>query len=175
VADPAESQGARYVLRYTLTFEDMLGAGRFYQQRTLERVLLLFAGGLLVGVVLLAVRPTIGLAMIVAFAALLLMTKYQITTRLFGPRRVKNLIGRVVQLSLSDAGIDSSGPLSTSQIPWSSVTKVRANGRYMLLLGDSLLLVWVPASAFATPAEMAAVVDYARRRSAEPHPPGPSV
>jgi len=71
-----------------------------------------------------------------------------------------------VELALTDEGIAWTGPISSGQMPWASVTEVRTNSRTVLFIGDRLLLAYAPAAAFATPGELADAVAYSRRQVA---------
>lgn len=160
------SAAPTYVIRYTLTFGAALEAGRFFQARLYRWYLLAAGAGLLAGAVVSVYYPPVGLAIVGACAALVLMAKFAVMDRVFGRRQLRGLIGRTVELALRDGGIAWEGPLSSGHIPWTSITEVRTSRRTVLFVGDRLLLAYAPADAFATPGEQAEVIAYARRQIA---------
>jgi hypothetical protein len=140
-----------YVISYAYSFDDALEAGRFFQARLYQWYVVALGLGVFAGAILMVNGVSFGLTILLFCAALLLMARFAVMDRLFGRRRIKSLIGRKVELVLSDDGIAWTGPISTGQMPWASVTEVRANDKTVLWIGDRLLLAHAPARSFATP------------------------
>lgn len=55
---------------------------------------------------------------------------------------------------------------SHRHVPWSALTAVRSNARTVIFVRDRVLLGYLPASAFASPADQADIVRFARERIA---------
>lgn len=155
-----------YVIRFTIAIDTSLDAGRLFAARSLGLYRLALGVGLLAGAVLTLYDPGVGLPIVAFCAILLLLTRFPVINRLLGRRRLRSMLGRTMELALGDDGIAWVGPLSSGQIPWSSVTEVRANGRTVLFIGDRLVLAYAPAASFASADEQSAVIEYARRRVA---------
>lgn len=155
-----------YVIPYTYSFENALEAGRFFQARLYRWYVVVLGLGLLAGAIVAVYNLTLGLQIVLFSAAMLLMARFAVMDRLFARRRMRSLIGRTMELVLSDDGIAWTGPVSSGHMPWASVTEVRANSKTVLFIGDRLLLAYAPADAFATPDDRADVVAYSRRQVA---------
>jgi hypothetical protein len=166
-AGPATSlEAPAYLIRYTLTFGAALEAGRFFQARLYRRYLLAAGAGLLIGAVISVAYPALGLGIVGACAALVLMAKFAVMDRVFGRRQLRGQIGSIVELSLSDDGIAWAGPLGSGRTPWTSVTEVRTNGRMVLFVAGRVLLGYAPAGSFTSETEQAEVVAFSRRQVA---------
>ena len=167
LADPdtadATVAAPAYVIPYTYSFEDALDAGRFFQERVYRWYVGVLSVGVLAGVIFTISGASFVLPITLFCAAMLLMARFSVMDRLVSGRRLRSLIGRGMELVLNHDGIAWTGPLSTGQIPWASVTEVRANNKSVLFVSDRLLLAYAPANAFATSDAQAAVVAYARR------------
>jgi hypothetical protein len=57
-------------------------------------------------------------------------------------------------------------PLTTSRVPWSTITSVRSSDRSILFYRDRTPLGYLPAVAFRGDAERQRFVEYARQRAA---------
>jgi hypothetical protein len=176
--DAAGTAAPPDVITYTYSFEDALEACRFFQPSLYQWYLLGLGLGVLCGAILVLYGLWFGLAIALFCAALLVMARLAVMDRLVARRRVKSLIGRRVELALDDDGIAWNGPISTGQMPWASVTEVRANVKTVLWIGDRLLLAFAPAQCFATPDQRDEAIAYSRRqlaaRGAGDPPPSPA-
>ena len=162
----AGSTDPAHVIRYVVSFNASLEAGRFFQARLCRWYQVALAVGLVAGIAVTPSAPVLGLPIALTCATLFLMARFSVMDRLFGRRQLRSLIGGSTELDLGEEGLDYTGPLSSGHIPWTSITEVRANRRTVLFVGDRLLLAYAPAASFATPAEMAEVIAYARRQIA---------
>jgi hypothetical protein len=166
------------VISYAYSFDDALEAGRFFQARLYQWYVVALGLGFLAGAILMINGLAFGLTILLFCAALLLMARFAMMDRLFGRRRIKSLIGRGTELALSDDGIAWNGPISSGQLPWASVTEVRANDKTVLWIGDRLLLAYAPARSFATSEERDEAIAYSRHQVAETRvgdpPPSPA-
>jgi hypothetical protein len=159
-----DSVRSAYALAYLQSFETALEAGRFFQARTLRWTYALSIVGVLAGAVLATQDLSIGLALAMFCALMLVLNRFALMDRWFGRRRARSVLGRRVELILSDDGIDWTGPQATSHVPWGSITEVRSNARTVLFVRDRLLLAYAPSAAFASAHEQADVVAYAQRQ-----------
>jgi hypothetical protein len=80
--------------------------------------------------------------------------------------RFRNVLGRATEVTINDEGLRFENDLASSMVPWSSITSVRSNSQTVAFFRDRLLMGYVPASAFASPAVQADVVAFARARTA---------
>ncbi len=163
------------MIRYLVSFDAALEAGRFFQARLYSWYQVATALGLVAGIAVTLSDPALGFPIAVTSATLFLMGRFAVMDRLFGRRRLRSLIGGRIQLDLGEEGIDFTGPLWSGHIPWRSITEVRANRRTVLFVGDRLLLAYAPATSFATPAEMADAVAYSRRHIAAARATSPTL
>ncbi len=175
VSGQAESPAApAFAIRYVVSFDGALEAGRLFHARFYRQYMVALVVALVAGVAITPFYPVFGLPIVFCDAVLLLMARFAVMDRMFGRRQLRSLIGGTTELALSEEGIAFSGPLSFGHIPWTSITEVRANGRTVLFVGDRLPLAYAPATAFATPEEMAAVVAYSSRQVAAAKAGGPT-
>ena len=79
-------------------------------------------------------------------------------------REARSLIGRGHETGFGDDGLHETSPTGTGVILWSAITDIRENDQVVLFMRDRLPVVYVPVSAFETPAQRAEVVGYARER-----------
>ena len=158
--------GPAHVIRYVVSFDDSLEAGRLFHARLIRWYQVALAVGLVAGIAVTLSYPVLGLWIALTCATLFLLARFSVMDRLFGRRRLKSLIGGMTELDLGEDGIDYTGPLSSSHIPWASITEVRSNRRTVLFVCDRLLLAYAPAASFASPAEMAEAIAYSRRQIA---------
>src|SRR5436189_3106039 len=100
-----DSAPSTYVLDYLQSFEAALEAGRFFQARTLRWTYALSIVGLVVGAVLATQDLSVGLALAMFCALMLLLNRFALMDRWFGRRRARSALGRRVELVLSDDGI----------------------------------------------------------------------
>jgi hypothetical protein len=156
---------AAYVLRYSWSFDAALEAGRFFQARTFNVLSLAAVAGVLVGAVVTALYDgAIGFAIMGGSVALLIVVRFPLLDRFIGRRRVRHLLGAIVELRLKDDGIDFQGPIASGQIPWASITEMRTNARTVLFVGHRLLVAFAPAAAFGSEREKEEVIAYSLRR-----------
>jgi predicted lipid-binding transport protein (Tim44 family) len=124
--------------------------------------------------------PAIGaIGAVLIFAGLfaLLTARTRPVQRWFVAKRFGSLLGHTVDASLDEAGIHLNSVVSTSFLPWSSFSAVRANAETVAFFRGSVPIAYIPASAFSSPAEQANVVTFASARivaaaKVAPHHPG---
>lgn len=176
VTQPRQAAGSAaptHVIRYVVSFDGALDAGRLFQARFYRWYVVALIVGLLAGVAVVLSGRGFGLSIVLTCATLLLMAHFAVMDRMFGRRKLKSLIGGTTELVLSNEGIAWTGPLSSGHMPWMSITEVRANRRTVLFVGDRLLLAYAPAASFVTSAAQAEVVAYSRRQVAAARANGP--
>ena len=108
----------------------------------------------------------IGAVLICGGLFALLTTRTRPVQRWFIAKRFGSLLGHTVDASLDETGIHLNSVVSTSFLPWSSFSAVRANADTVAFFKGSVPIAYIPASAFSSPAEQANVVTFARTRIA---------
>jgi hypothetical protein len=162
----ASSAPPAYVIRYIQTFDEAIEAGRFFQARLFRWSYAVIGAGLLVGALIAPTNLPLGLPIVFACGALIVMMKLAIPERLVGRRQARSVLERPFELALGNEGITWNGPVGTGHIPWTAITEVRANARTVLFIRDRLLVAYAPASAFALVEERAGVIEYSRQQIA---------
>jgi hypothetical protein len=76
------------------------------------------------------------------------------------------LLGQPVTVDVDENGMQFATPLTTSHIPWSTITSLRVSDRSIVFYRDRTPLGYLPTAAFNSDAERQAFVEYARRQAA---------
>jgi hypothetical protein len=113
--------------------------------------------------------PLIGVAVAVIAVLSLVGSVFHPFQRAMISLRAGSMLGKEARVTIDDEGARFEGELGTTFVPWSTVSAVRSNNRTMALFRDRMLLGYVPASAFSSPAHQAEVVAFARSRVGRAH------
>ena len=153
----------RYEISYTVTPDAMLDASRLYRAAFLRVVTAIVAFLTIVGLALVIIgEPGVGVWMVVFGVVGLFSVRFPFLDRWMVQRSARGLIGETMSYEVDDTGIHYSGPTSTGLMPWSSFTSVRADDRSIAFARDRVIPAYVPTSAFASPEERAAFLEFAR-------------
>jgi hypothetical protein len=76
------------------------------------------------------------------------------------------LLGQPVTVDVDESGMQFATPLTTSHVPWSTITSLRVSDRSILFYRDRTPLGYLPAAAFNSDTERQAFVEYARGKAA---------
>ena len=112
------------------------------------------------GVLLIATgQPVFGCFLVVGAIVFLTLGR-RIRIWLF-QRVGRSMMGKSTEVVVDDEALRMRSELGTTDVPWSSLTRVRSNERVVIFVRDRLLVGYVPASTFASPEEHAAFVRFA--------------
>jgi hypothetical protein len=128
--------------------------------------LVIDVAAIVAGLVLVALGQLLLGAVLVVLASAFLVLSAPLQ-RAAMSRQARSMLGRRTRVTIDDTAVRMSGDLGSVEIPWSSVTDVRASDRTVILVRDRLLVGYVPSSAFDSPAEQAAFVRFAAQRVAD--------
>jgi hypothetical protein len=151
-------------VEFPLTVDDVWAVSRFCAQSVIRRQTIAFVGLATFGVVLLPFERSTGIGIVFVLMGLFLLGLLHIPTfNQRGARRAMgDLAGTVVRHQLGADGIHSASDLSTGFTPWSTLTGIRMNPDYLVMMRDSRLVSWVPLRAFGTSVERDAWIAFAR-------------
>ena len=85
------------------------------------------------------------------------------------------MLGRRTTVSVDADLVRMEGDLGSVEIPWASLTEVRADSRTVILVRDRMLAGYVPSTAFRSRDEQAAFVRFAGERVTETGKGSPQV
>jgi hypothetical protein len=170
VASPAPP----FTLRYELTPDVVIDAARLHQAATFRLILVAVAGLVSVAVFVAGVALLLDdlellwfTVIILAMAGLILtFTQGRWLMRWSVRRSARTVLGSTTEMVVDDIGIDAVTTLGRSSVNWSQLTGVRENERTVVFERDRLLVGFLPAAAFSSPEQRAAVLRFARERIA---------
>ena len=152
-----------HTVSYVLTPSAMTDATRLHQSQFLARYRAVMVLVAVVGVVLAIVfDQSIGVTVAIFGLLLLAMTWMQFVDRRLARSRGRGFVGGEVEYVLDDAGIHYHVPVASGVIPWSALTKVRANDRSIVFSRERALVAWVPVTAFRSATERDAFLAFAQ-------------
>jgi hypothetical protein len=159
----------RYELQFEITVDDVVDFLRL-DQRTLN------AAGAIGGVALVAVGIVFiflagdvlfGLLSILLGAGWVALAQTTYFDRWRSSRQAKEIIGHTIRLSIGDAGIGVSANGKRTPVEWASATGVKDDERIVIVARNRQPGLWIPARAFASADQRAAVIDYMRAHISE--------
>jgi hypothetical protein len=163
VAESADTSGRSF--QFVTTVQASLDARALYHDGPLNRVdLIVDALALLIGLGLAASGYLFGLVIVLVAALFLVSRRLQPLQRLLIARNGRSLLGKRTDVTIGADGFRFSNEVATTFVPWSSLTTVRSNARTVLFVRDRFIAGYVPASAFSSPGEQAAVVRFVQER-----------
>ena len=138
-------------VRWVTTVDDMVD-GTHLTAVTARRVMAIVALGAMAWGALSIVTADAGFgAFLLAYSVIALaMLGFRPLERLLLGRRVKHLVGRPCEVSLTDAGVAINQDGRSGALPWSAITSVSEDGRTLLLVSRTAGRFGIPKRAFAT-------------------------
>jgi len=112
--------------------------------------------------------PLPGVVVAVVAVLSLLGSRFHPLHRALTRIRFGGLLGQTTEVVVDDKGVRFENPLGSSFIPWATVTTVKSNARTVALFRGRALVGYIPAVAFASAAEQASIVAFARERMGTP-------
>lgn len=163
---PHDTQLNPRTLRFVTSVQAALDARGLLGARLKRIDVIVDVAALVLG--LLAAAGGYPLGLLIAFGAAMFLvgTRFQPLQRWLIARNSRSLLGRTIDISVETDGLRSTGELGTSFFPWSTLTAVRSDARTVIFMRDRVLLAYVPASSFSSPAHQAEIIRYARERIA---------
>jgi ABC-type multidrug transport system fused ATPase/permease subunit len=117
---------------------------------------------IVVGIALAIAGYAIGSLIAIIGVLFLLFSQVEPIQRWLLMRRHGSLLGRRVTVEIDENGLRFTNDLLASQVPWSTLTAVRANERIVVLLRERAMLGYIPASAFGSDEDRLEVIRFAR-------------
>jgi hypothetical protein len=144
----------RTTFEFTTTAQAALDARNLLGRRANRFDLVLDVAAIVGGLVLIALgQVAIGLFLVLAAVAFRAITRP--IQKAVISRQARSLLGQRAQVSVDEKGLRFVGELGSTEVPWSSLTHVRADHRTVIFVRDRLLAGYLPATAFASPEEQA--------------------
>jgi hypothetical protein len=165
VDGPEGTATERYTVRFRVTPDLMLRAMRLHQTIFMQRFRAVLAVAAIVGVAI-AIGINVQLGVTIAvFAGLILATTWvQFVDRWLLGNRGRGYVGEMLTYDADDRGLHYDGPLGSGTLAWSGLTAVRADDQTIAFGRDRVLAAYIPTSAFASPVECEAFLEFARAR-----------
>jgi ABC-type multidrug transport system fused ATPase/permease subunit len=162
-ANEAESRRAFRPLKFVSTAQMSLDARAVFGNPRLNTFHLIGdLAVIVVGIALAMAGYTIGSLIAIIGVLFLLFSQVEPIQRWLVMRRYGSLLGRPVTVEIDENGLRFTNDLLASQVPWSTLTAVRANERTVVFLRERAMLGYIPASAFSSDEERLEFVRYAR-------------
>ena len=165
--DDAESRHAFRPLMFVSTAQMSLDARAVFGNPRLNTFHFIGDLALIVGGIGLAIAGyTVGSLLAIIGVLFLLFSQVEPIQRWLVTRRYGSLLGRHVTVEIDEIGLRFTNDLLASQIPWSTLTAVRANEQTVVFLRERAVLGYIPAIAFSSDKERLEFVRYARDHTA---------
>jgi len=119
-----------------------------------------------VGVVFALVGYVLGYLLVIFGVLFLFIGQATPFQRWLVTRHQGALLGQPATVDIDDDGIQFATPLTTSHVPWSTITSLRVSDRSIVFYRDRTAIGYLPAAAFNSDVERQAFVAYARRQAA---------
>lgn len=120
---------------------------------------------LVLALVLLATgNVLLGVVVIVIAGLSLAGTRFHPLQRALISIRFRSVLGQTTDVTIEDEGLRFVNSLASSFVPWSSINAVRSNSQTVAFFRDGMLLGYIPAIAFESPAAQSKVVAFAQSR-----------
>lgn len=161
----------RYDLSFPITVEDALEARRLTMAAWRPWWIVAVVSVVIVGVIA-AFLIDFETALNVwapAFLLFLLPWVDRLIARILLRRRMRTLTGQQGRAIVDARGVHLENPLGSTEVPWSSLTGILDDRREVVLVRDRMHVAYMPVSAFASPAQRAEIVAFARERIANAH------
>ena len=124
------------------------------------------ATAIVAGLALIALgQPVLGSVLVLAATAFLTLGP-QLQKWLLA-RQARSMLGRRTTVTVDAELVRMEGDLGSVEVPWTSLTEVRADERTVILVRDRMLAGYIPSKAFRSGDEQAAFVRFAGERVAE--------
>jgi hypothetical protein len=161
--------GERRVYRFVTSAEASVDALALARSRLARLDLVLDVAALVVAVMLVATGNLLLAVLVAGIRAVpLAVRRSRPLQRWIMARRSRSLLGQPTEAAVDAEGLHLENPLGSSSIPWASITEVRSGPDTVVFLRGNALVGYIPAPSFASPAEQAEVVTFARARIAPP-------
>jgi hypothetical protein len=160
-----------YVLRYELTVDDMVSAGRLYQQGLYRWVAIASAMTIVAGLLISGVAVVLGdsrglvgwgVGVAILGAITYFLTQSRGLSHWATRRQARSVLGGTVELKIGDRGLVFVGPIASGFVEWSKLTGVREDERTVLFERDRILIAYAPLTAFESMGQRAEIIAFVR-------------
>ena len=156
-----------WVVRFTITPTAAIDAARLFSARFLSRYVAVLIVVLVVGLAIAAFgNPRVGVSLSLVSLFLLATARLPPLERWMIGLQMRSLIGGESELVIGEDGLQYRNPMASGDIGWSALTEIRENEKTVVFMRDRLLASYTPSSAFASPAQRAEAVAFARTKIA---------
>jgi hypothetical protein len=153
-------------VRLAVNVDDVVDAQSFVQRPLFLMVTAVGYGAVLVGLVMLVVGGSPGLATgVIGYGLLdLALVQFRPLRRFIAARRARRLIGTELEFELDpQVGLRWTERGGGGSIGWSSLSNVREDGRLLAFMAGGIVRATIPKRAFPSSAAMVSFRDEARR------------
>ncbi len=153
-------------ISFTITVDDVVVYLRLLQQR-LNRI------GVLLGLIVMGVGAVLAVLTLDAFTGvwtfaigvlLVIVAGTEFLDRWRVQRSARSLIGSNASFTFDEEGIEADTVTGSGRVEWSALTELMRDDRVMVIKRDRIPVVWIPARAFASAEERAALEAFVREK-----------